>query len=53
MVWETAQYAGHADIMRELIDGTARPEHDQIRTEAAWQGHLAEVQAGADTVKSR
>ena len=53
MVWETAQYAGHADIIRELIDGTARPDHDQIRTEAAWQGHLAEVQAGADTVKSR
>ena len=23
MVWETAQHAGHADIIRELIDGTA------------------------------
>lgn len=53
MVWETAQHAGHADIIRELIDGTAGPDHDQIGTEAAWQRHLAEVQAAADTFKSR
>ncbi len=33
MVWETAQHAGHADIIRELIDGTAGADHDQILTE--------------------
>jgi hypothetical protein len=52
VVWETAQHAGYADIIRELIDGTAGPDHDQIRTEAAWQNHLAEVQAAADTFKA-
>jgi uncharacterized damage-inducible protein DinB len=49
MVWETAQHAGHADIIRELIDGTAGPDHDQILTEAGWQDYLADVQAAADT----
>jgi len=52
MVWETAQHAGHADIIRELIDGTAGPDHDQVHTEAAWQDHLAEVQAAADTFQA-
>ena len=51
MVWETAQHAGHADIIRELIDGTAGPDHDHIHTEAAWQDYLTEVQAAADTFK--
>jgi hypothetical protein len=52
MVWETAQHAGHADIIRELIDGTAGPDHDQIFTDTAWQDYLAEVQAAADIFKT-
>ena len=28
MVAETAQHAGHADIIRELIDGRGGPDHD-------------------------
>ena len=52
MVWETAQHAGHADIIRELIDGTAGPDHDEVLTEAGWQDYLAQVQAAADAFAS-
>ncbi len=52
MVWETAQHAGHADIIRELIDGTAGSDHDEVFTEAGWQDYLAQVQAAADTFKA-
>ncbi|HEY6297381.1 MAG TPA: DinB family protein [Streptosporangiaceae bacterium] len=40
---ETNRHAGHADIVRELIDGTAglQPGHDNLPSaeEAWWQGH--------------
>jgi len=49
MVWETAQHAGHADIVRELIDGSAGADHDEIFTRAGWQRYVAGVQAAADT----
>jgi uncharacterized damage-inducible protein DinB len=52
MVWETAQHAGHADIIRELIDGTAGPDHDEVLTEAGWQDYLAHVQAAASSFAS-
>jgi uncharacterized damage-inducible protein DinB len=52
MVWETAQHAGHADIIRELIDGTAGADHDEVFTEAGWQAYLAQIQAAADTFKA-
>jgi hypothetical protein len=47
MTAETAQHAGHADIIRELIDGKGGPDHDAI-DQAAWQAYLAQVQAAAD-----
>ena len=47
MVAETAQHAGHADIIRELIDGKGGPDQDDI-DEPAWQEYLAQVQAAAD-----
>ena len=47
MVAETAQHAGHADIIRELIDGTGGPDQDAI-DEPAWRDYLAQVQAAAD-----
>jgi hypothetical protein len=53
MVWETAQHAGHADIIRELIDGAAGADHDQILTDHGWQTYAARVQAAADTFKAR
>jgi Protein of unknown function (DUF664) len=48
MVAETAQHAGHADIVRELIDGKGGPDHDQV-DEASWRKYVAEIQAAADT----
>jgi Protein of unknown function (DUF664) len=52
MVWETAQHAGHADIIRELIDGAAGADHDQILTEPGWRAYVAQVQAAASTFKA-
>jgi Protein of unknown function (DUF664) len=48
MVAETAQHAGHADIIRELIDGKGGPDQDAI-DEATWREYTAEIQAAAST----
>jgi Protein of unknown function (DUF664) len=48
MVAETAQHAGHADIVRELIDGTGGPDQDAI-DESTWREYLTQVQTAADT----
>jgi hypothetical protein len=48
MVGETAQHAGHADIVRELIDGTGGPGHDAI-DETQWRAYVAQVRAAADS----
>jgi hypothetical protein len=47
MVAETAQHAGHADIIRELIDGKAGADHDESLDEASWRNYLAQIQAAA------
>jgi hypothetical protein len=46
MVAETAQHAGHADIIRELIDGKGGPDQDAVDG-ITWQTYVAEVQAAA------
>jgi hypothetical protein len=48
MVAETAQHAGHADIIRELIDGGAGVDHDSYGGEAEWNRYVARIQAAAD-----
>jgi hypothetical protein len=48
MVAETAQHAGHADIIRELIDGKGGPDQDSI-DESTWREYITQVQAAADT----
>jgi len=48
MVAETAQHAGHADIVRELIDGKGGPDQDSI-DESTWRQYITKVQAAADT----
>ena len=53
MVAETAQHAGHADIVRELIDGRAGPDHDEIGNEAWWREYIAAIQAAADSFRDR
>ncbi|HEV2374868.1 MAG TPA: DinB family protein, partial [Streptosporangiaceae bacterium] len=40
MVAETAQHAGHADIVRELIDGTGGPDQDAL-DEPTWREYVA------------
>jgi hypothetical protein len=51
MVAETAQHAGHADILRELIDGTGGRDHDAL-DEAGWRGYTAQVQAAAEAFRA-
>jgi hypothetical protein len=47
MVDETAHHAGHADIVRELIDGKGGPDQDDF-DESGWREYLTGVQAAAD-----
>ena len=47
MVAETAQHAGHADIIRELIDGRGGPDYD-MTDEETWRTYLARIQAAAE-----
>ena len=48
MLAETARHAGHADIIRELIDGRPGPDQDG-QTAAQWAEHVARIQAAADS----
>ncbi|MDT7805341.1 MAG: hypothetical protein QOI78_8774 [Actinomycetota bacterium] len=48
VVAETAQHAGHADIVRELLDGRPGGDHDIAGDAAWWTRHLARVQEAAD-----
>ena len=51
MTAETAQHAGHADIVRELIDGTGGADHDML-DDASWRDYAARVGAAAETFRS-
>jgi uncharacterized Zn finger protein len=51
MVAETAQHAGHADIVRELIDGKGGPDQDSI-DETTWREYVGQVQTAADAFKA-
>ncbi len=48
MLAEVAHHAGHADILREQIDGSGGTDHDDLGDEGWWQAHVARVQAAAD-----
>lgn len=48
---ETAQHAGHADIIRELIDGSAGADRDELGDDAKWRDQVARIQAAADTFR--
>ena len=49
MVTETAQHAGHADIVRELIDGRGGADRDSFGGDDSWRSYVAAIQAAADT----
>ncbi|MFI5707718.1 DinB family protein [Kribbella sp. NPDC051620] len=50
MVDETAHHAGHADIIRELIDGTGGPDAD-VLDEAGWSAYYTKLQQAAETFR--
>ncbi len=51
VVAETAQHAGHCDIVRELIDGHSGSGNDEMGDEAFWAGYVAKIQDAADTFR--
>jgi hypothetical protein len=51
VVAETAQHAGHADILRELIDGRGGRDHDAQGDAAWWEAYVGRIQAAADTFR--
>ena len=50
MAAETAQHAGHADIIRELIDGRGGPDHGML-DDVSWRDYVARIQAAADVFR--
>lgn len=50
VVAETSQHAGHADIVRELIDGRGGSDADMLGEEE-WRTYHAQVQAAADAFR--
>ncbi|MFC4855366.1 DinB family protein [Actinophytocola glycyrrhizae] len=48
VVAETAQHAGHADIVRELVDGRAGRDHEDIGDTGWWDRHVARVREAAE-----
>jgi hypothetical protein len=50
MVAETAQHAGHADIVRELIDGQAGNDAN-FADDVDWPAYVGRVQAAADSFR--
>ncbi|CAN7165884.1 DinB family protein [Terrabacter sp. LjRoot27] len=51
-VAEVSQHAGHADILRESIDGRGGRDHDHMGDDAWWTGYVAGIQAAADAHRS-
>ncbi|WP_175047875.1 DinB family protein [Microlunatus speluncae] len=51
MISETSQHAGHADIVRELIDGRTSTENGEVGDADWWADWHAKVQAAADPFK--
>jgi hypothetical protein len=48
MVAETAQHAGHADILREGLDGQAGRDKGDIGDDETWSAYVATIQSAAD-----
>ena len=46
MVAETARHAGHADIVRELIDGRGGPDADML-DEEGWRAYVETIEQAA------
>lgn len=53
VVAESAQHAGHADIVREMIDGRGGQDHDDIGDEAHWSAYVRRIQEAAEIHRRR
>ena len=42
------QHAGHADILREGLDGQGGRDHDDLGDEATWSQYVQKIQQAAD-----
>jgi hypothetical protein len=51
MVAETARHCGHADIVREMVDGRGGPDHDASGDAAAWDAYVARIRDAADAFR--
>jgi hypothetical protein len=52
MVSETARHCGHADIVREMIDGRGGPDHDSYGDDAAWDAYVDRIRVAADAFRT-
>jgi hypothetical protein len=48
VIAETAQHAGHIDILREQVDGRGGRDHDAFGDPARWSEYVAAIAAAAD-----
>lgn len=48
---ETAQHAGHADVVRELIDGRGGRDHDEMGDADWWAAYVGRIQAAANSFR--
>lgn len=51
VVAETAQHAGHCDVLRESIDGRTGSDQGALGDEAWWAAYVARIQDAADQFK--
>ena len=51
VVAETAQHAGHAEILRENLDGQAGRDRDDQGSPDRWHSYVGRIQAAADTFR--
>jgi hypothetical protein len=52
VVAETAQHAGHTDIVRELIDGRGGADHDDAGDRDWWARYVANINVAAEPYRS-
>ena len=53
VVAETAQHAGHIDVLRESIDGQGGRDHDDHGDADFWVDYVAQIQSAADIYRSQ
>jgi Protein of unknown function (DUF664) len=51
VVAETAQHAGHCDMVREIVDGRGGRDASDIGDEAWWASYVGKIQAAADAFR--